>query len=92
MLLWHTCQVAALALLGRAAFSNQVRIFLILTASTATEYALDADEQMVKAAIIHATWAAECMIWMFGTSVCADCSANALATPVRAAGLPGIRF
>ncbi len=89
MLLWHTCQVAALALLGRAAFSNQVRIFLILTASTATEYALDADEQMVKAAIIHATWAAECMIWMFGTSVCADCSANAF---VRAAGLPGIKF
>jgi len=51
-LLWRACQVAALALLGRAAFSNQVRI---LTASTATEYALDADEQIVKAAMSHAT-------------------------------------
>jgi len=38
--------------MGRAAFSNQVQI---LTASTATEYAFDADEQIVKAAMSHAT-------------------------------------
>ena len=45
MTLWHACLVAALALLGRAAFSNQVTI---LTTSIAAKYACDADEQMVK--------------------------------------------